>query len=685
MKFSIAIIAVALLAVTVTCSQDMDTIVPEADHVDVPVAPVHAKRAVAVAVKKAKAAKPLDAIEVFKRHTKTRIAHLKERKKLAVVQRKRSQAEAHKAQIVTAKIQASNKALRKDMKDTFPVLIRDGEKVDYQDLGYGKCITPPELPSIEDASAAFNAKEEPDKQTKQVVDSVGAIRTMCAGEISSKGSVREKNTKVLVKTQKTEARAKEASTKAETQGMELKTKAEDQEKQSKFTAEAAAKATKESTTKTQASQENSNKGSKEASHKSEQSQKTSVAENAAKVSRTAANEKKQKIDDISEAHVKAKKDCEHAEEKKTVVVKSTDTTIEVKGKHEWQHQELTDKAGVEHSHKEMQYKMDEIIKNAAPTQPTITVRPGLEKSMKAQRTTMEASQKQQETSMKEYMHKEGAQKAKETKSKVRANELVLKSNENSMKKSSHDTKPVTNVVVYQNHTEVHPAKEIAAKLVVENHKLWTALEAAEKKQVSTKPAQIDHYGGEIAVLKEEVKELEIKLQKTPAPTPAPTPKVCHKENKSKHPFQSLEKNVKSIMSLKEGVEKSKQKCADKSKAAEKAAKGSVETKVKKLTAEAQSKKEASYAQLEKAQKVLVAAKMTAKQKEHEICDKARISSEMSNKHQTAFWLGLVKELKVKSAKKPDTTDAEAWKFKLCAAVHEDIGMVSGVDRAALLE
>jgi len=693
MKFSFTIIVVALLAVTVTCTQDMDTIVPEADVVDAPAAPVHAKRAVAVAVKKAKATKPLDAIEVFKRHTKTRIAQLKERKKLAVVQRKRSQAEAHKAQIVTAKIQASNKALRKDMKDSFPVLIREGEKVDYQDLGYGKCITPPELPSIEDASAAFNARESDpsvDKQKKQVVDSVGAIRTMCAGEISSKGSVREKNTKVLVKTQKTEARAKEASSKAETQGMELKTKAEDQEKQSKYTAESAAKATKESTSKTKASQENSNKGSKEASNKSEQSQKTSVAENAAKVSKNAANEKKQKIDDISEAHVKAKKDCEHAEEKKTVVVKSTDTTIEVKGKHEWQHQELTDKAGVEHSHKEMQYKMDEIIKNAAPTQPTITVRPGLEKSMKAQRTTMEASQKQQETSMKEYMHKEGAQKAKETKSKVRANELVLKSNENSMKKSSHDTKPVTNVVVYQNHTVTHPSKEIAAKLVVENHKLWTALEKANKKQVANAnhPIVKDHYGGEIKILKEEVKELEIKLSKTPAPTPmpvAPVQKICHKENKSKHPFQSLEKNVKSIMSLKEGVEKSKQKCADQSKAAEKDAKGSVEVKVKKLTKETQAKKEASYAQLEKAQKVLVAAKMTAKDKEHEICDKSRISSEMSNKHQTSFWLGLVKELKVKTDQKPVNTDAEAWKFKLCAAVHEDIGMVSGVDRAALLE
>lgn len=77
--------------------------------------------------------------------------------------------------------------------------------------------------------------------------------------------------------------------------------------------------------------------------------------------------------------------------------------------------------------------------------------------------------------------------------------------------------------------------------------------------------------------------------------------------------------------------------------------------------------------------------MTAKEKEHEICDKSRISSEMSNKHQTSFWLGLVKELKTKSRAKPRDEDAAAWKNKLCAAVHEDIGMVSGIDHASLLE
>merc|ERR1712196_156138 len=101
--------------------------------------------------------------------------------------------------------------------------------------------------------------------------------------------------------------------------------------------------------------------------------------------------------------------------------------------------------------------------------------------------------------------------------------------------------------------------------------------------------------------------------------------------------------------------------------------------------ETEAKKFESYAQLERMQKVLVAAKMTAKEKDHEICDKSRISSEMSNKHQTSFWLGLVKELKTKSATKPADTDAEAWKYKLCAAVHEDIGMVSGIDHAAMLE
>merc|ERR1712006_6303 len=113
------------------------------------------------------------------------------------------------------------------------------------------------------------------------------------------------------------------------------------------------------------------------------------------------------------------------------------------------------------------------------------------------------------------------------------------------------------------------------------------------------------------------------------------------------------------------------KCKMEAKHAAKLAKEAVESKVKKMGEEVAMKKYESEHQLEKAQKVLVAAKMTAKEKEHEICDKARISSEMSNKHQTSFLLGLVKELKGKS--------------KLCAAVHEDIGMVSGIDRATMLE
>jgi len=706
MKFSLVMIAMALLVATVTCHQEADAIVPESEMVETP-AP-QAKTAVAHVLKKTlkktkKAAVDVDALEVYKAHMKTRIAKLNQRKKIAVIQTKAALAKQSKAQWATARVQASNKALVKDMKNEFPVLVKTGEEdtelVKYQNIGYGQCVTPPELPSIEDASAAFHAADKEAPATEDVVDSVGAIRTMCSDEIKSKGSARERNEKILVKTQKMEASAKESSSKAESQGTELRMKAEDQERQSKTTAEANIKTSKEASAKTMSTKESSTKQStatsKESSVKSEAtskvaSQQMAAGESKSKASesKSKASEKKEKIDDLAEAHIQARKDCEHAEEKKTVVVKSTDTTIEVKGKHEWQHQELTDKAGVEHSHKEMQQKMDEIIKNAAPKQPVITVRPGLEKSMKAQRHTMEASQKQQETSMKEYMSKEGTQKSGETKDKVAANELVLKSNENAMKHASHDTKPVTNVVVYSNQTS-HPTREIAEKLIKENHGLWSTLEKTQKAH--DKAVAIPDQEGTVKTLKNEVKELEHKMSITPAPTPIPTPAptpapvICHKENTSKHPFRSLEKNVRAIMNLKEGVTKAKQRCKDQADNNEKDAKGSVEGKVKSMTKETMVKKDESYKQLERMQKVLVAAKMTAKEKDQEICDKSRISSETSNKHQTSFWLGLVKELRIKNSQKPKEEGAQAWKNKLCAAVHEDIGMVSGIDRSALLE
>merc|ERR1711861_71312 len=117
-----------------------------------------------------------------------------------------------------------------------------------------------------------------------------------------------------------------------------------------------------------------------------------------------------------------------------------------------------------------------------------------------------------------------------------------------MKKASHDTKPVTNVVVYSNKTE-HPTKEVAAKLIHENHELVHSLEKAQKKETEyaeraaaaggmakAGKGGADGVHGEVVALKEEVHELEHKLSITAAPTPHPTPAptvICHKENHSK--------------------------------------------------------------------------------------------------------------------------------------------------------
>merc|ERR1711918_94519 len=84
--------------------------------------------------------------------------------------------------------------------------------------------------------------------------------------------------------------------------------------------------------------------------------------------------------------------------------------------------------------------------------------------------------------------------------------------------------------------------------------------------------------------------------------------------------------------------------------------------VKTVQKEAQTK-------LEKSQKMVVAAKLTLKDRESEICDKSRKASEVSNKHQTHFWVGMVKEVRAKVATKPVEVDHSDWKNKLCAAVH----------------
>jgi len=161
-----------------------------------------------------------------------------------------------------------------------------------------------------------------------------------------------------------------------------------------------------------------------------------------------------------------------------------------------------------------------------------------------------------------------------------------------------------------------------------------------------------------------VKVVKEKVYITPAPTVKPN---CHKETKAKHPFANLEKNVKQIMKLKDGVERAQKGCESKA-----------EGKVKTVQKEAQTK-------LEKSQKMVVAAKLTLKDRECEICDKSRKASELSNKHQTHFWVGMVKEVRGKVATKPVEVDHSDWKNKLCAAVHNDVQRMAGIKAVDYLQ
>merc|ERR1712196_689956 len=194
----------------------------------------------------------------------------------------------------------------------------------------------------------------------------------------------------------------------------------------------------------------------------------------------------------------------------------------------------------------------------------------------------------------------------------------------------------------------------------------------------------------ITVLKAQVKELQAKktpkattivkkAYQPPPPPPAPAPKKaapapaptvkpnCHKESTAKHPFAGLEKNVEQIMKLKGGVEKAQKGCKQKA-----------ESSVKTVQKEATTK-------LEKSQKMVVAAKLTLKDRESEICDKSRKASELSNKHQTHFWVGMVKEARSKVSTKPPTVDHSDWKNKLCAAVHNDVQRMAGIKAVDYLQ
>jgi len=583
---------------------------------------------------------------------------------------------------------------------------------DEKEEDYGKCVTPPELSAFDtDGKGLFGPVKKPRKEVvDEGKDAIGAIRTMCADELRGKSSFREKDHKQLVKTKKTEVSAKERSKEMQAKAGELRTKAAASEKAEKA-------ASKEAATKTKNTEESVTKTGKEATQKT----KATAAIGAREVT---AKDKFNKIKDIADTHKHHKHVTHTAEKRVTIVQGGRDNAVEIKGKHEWQHQELVDKTAASNNHKEISKKIAQVVKLTGDKKAgkTVIEQGSTKGAEKASKTQLEA--------FKEFTSKENKQKTAETKTKVTTNEVLIKGGEKIGKRGSGKGGKVIVEKAQAAPVQVapakpdHPDKEIAAKLIKTNQELTNKLE-----HVNHQVKQSPNDGAVIKVLKAQVKELQAK--KTPRATkiirkvyhPPPTKAVvvkkvvhhvhhhvhhhkdegyghghhashhkdeghghghhashhakkakkaapkrnCHKESEAKHPFAGLESNVKQIMKLKGSVVKAQKSC-----------KANAEAKVKTVQKEA-------HAKLEKSQKMVVAAKLTLKDRESEICDKSRTASEASNKHQTHFWIGMVKEVRAKAATRPKEVNPSGWKNKLCEAVHNDVQRMAGIKAVNFLQ
>merc|ERR1719502_1132264 len=514
-------------------------------------------------------------IEAYKAAVDESVAALNRRTQLAVAAKAQAEGEREEAQWVTAELMAHNDMLMTEMGGEYPVLmeveyepeligtgtgsakasLKKAEKELEKDAGkpakkekkedseddkqkaaaafagdvavdYGKCVTPPELSGLFTGGSAplFGKIKQPaaPKKEEDPSESVGAIRTMCHDEIVEKGSYKEKDAKILEKTKATEVKAKESVSKAGAEATE-KTKA------------TAAIGAKEVT----------------------------------------AKDKFNKIKTIANTHKTVQHVAHRAEKRVTIVQGGRDNAVEIKGKHQWQHQELVDKAGVEHSHKETAGKIDKLVKTVTGTKGPTIIKGG---------NDSKAAQQQLEA-FKEFTGKENKQKQSETKTKVRTNEVLIKGGEKLGKKGTGKTVVVNKSPSAPAPAADHPDKEIAAKLIKQNSELTMKL---QKVNIQVKSTPND--GAVIKVLKAQVKELQAKktpkqttiIKHTyppPAPAPAPAPAAkkvivitpapvpakpnCHKETKAKHPFANLEKNGKQIMKLKDGVERAQKGCESK--------------------------------------------------------------------------------------------------------------------------
>lgn len=179
------------------------------------------------------------------------------------------------------------------------------------------------------------------------------------------------------------------------------------------------------------------------------------------------------------------------------------------------------------------------------------------------------------------------------------------------------------------------------------------------------------------------------------------PKHCtEKESMAKHPYAMLEKSVRrieklkgknerTVKSLRAKLKNAHEKASTNEERAVKHVQGIAEGHVHKLQEQAKAQihrlRVQARTEITKCHKNLMHAQLALKEGESEICDKSRTASEMSNKHETHFWVGMVKEVRAKAETKPKDTAPNAWKNKLCAAVHDDVERMAGVRAVALLQ
>merc|ERR1719502_1956311 len=407
-------------------------------------------------------------IEAYKAAVDESVAALNRRTQLAVAAKAQAEGEREEAQWDTAELMAHNDMLMTEMGGEYPVLmeveyepaligvgtgsakasLKKAEKELEKDAGkpakkekkedseddkqkaaaafagdvavdYGKCVTPPELSGLFTGGSAplFGKVKQPaaPKKHDDAGESVGAIRTMCHDEIVEKGSYKEKDAKILAKTKATEVKAKESSSKAEAKAAELQQKATDSEKSQKASV-------KEASEKSQNTKESVTKTGAEATEKT----KATAAIGAKEVT---AKDKFNKIKTIANTHKTVQHVAHRAEKRVTIVQGGRDNAVEIKGKHQWQHQELVDKAGVEHSHKETAGKIDKLVKTVTGTKGPTIIKGG---------NDSKAAQQQLEA-FKEFTGKENKQKQSETKTKVRTNEVLIKGGEKLGKKGTGKT------------------------------------------------------------------------------------------------------------------------------------------------------------------------------------------------------------------------------------------------------